>query len=594
MPRFPRLTAALPVLLTLLLSCLWAPGARASIRIEVAGVEGALKDNVSARLSLERYKDRDRLEADAVQRLFERVDGEVRAALRPFGYYEPKVEAQLKELNEGKNWRVDIQIEPGVAVHVKKVTVEVTGPGAKDPVFTGIVGDPGMGEGQQLNHASYEKLKGSLQRAAASNGYLDARMLRNEMLVDLTTHEATIDLALETGQRYRFGVTTIEQKTIRPDLVRRYLRYSEGDPYDAVKVLRTQFAIDDSQYFSNVEVVVGERDHDALTVPIAITAGPTSNNFSLAAGYGSDTGPRGTINWTDRRINDLGHRLRVQIQASAITQQITARYDVPFGDPALEKMSLYGVAEQNKVSDTVSTSELSATPSVTQVKGRWQRVLQVTMAHDITDDPINGRQVVNLAVPGITYASVPDGYLGEDLFSRQFQIELLGSHPSLGAHAPFLRLDVQAERVFDLSAKWHLLLRGEVGAGLVDSVDDLPGTYRFFAGGDRSVRGFGYDDLSPIAVSSTGVVERIGGRDLFTSTYEIERDLPRNLGIAAFTDVGNAFNHFGDPLAVSVGIGLRFRLPVLTVGIDIAQAIRAPGYDSLPGPRLHLNISPKL
>jgi outer membrane translocation and assembly module TamA len=26
----------------------------------------------------------------------------------------------------------------------------------------------------------------------------------------------------------------------------------------------------------------------------------------------------------------------------------------------------------------------------------------------------------------------------------------------------------------------------------------LPGTERFFAGGDRSVRGFGYNDLSPV------------------------------------------------------------------------------------------------
>ena len=583
-----------PALALLLLSCLWAVAAQASIRIEISGVEGDLKRNVSARLSLERYKDRDRLEADAVQRLYERVDSEVRAALRPFGYYDPTVQAQLKELNAGRNWRVDIRIEPGVAVHVTKVDIDVSGPGATDPVFTALKGNPGIAAGDQLNHGSYDRLKGQLQRAAASNGYLDARMLRNELLVDLGTHEATIELAIETGQRYHFGVTTIEQDTIRPDLVKRFLRYNEGDPYDAVKVLRTQFALDDSQYFSNVEVVAGERDRETLTVPISIKAGSTRNSFSIGGGYGTDTGPRATINWTDRRINDRGHRLRVQLQASAITQELTARYDVPFGDPALEKMSLYGVAEQTKVSDTVQTSELSATPSVTQVLGHWQRVLSLTMAHDITTDTVNGRQVLNLAVPGIVYAAVPEGYLGEDLFTRTLQVELLGSNVQLGAHAPFLRLDVQAERVFDLSMDWHLLLRGEIGAGLVDSVEDLPGTYRFFAGGDRSVRGFGYDDLSPVTLSSTGTEERVGGRDLFTSTFEVERDLPRNLGVAVFTDVGNAFNHFGDPLAWSVGVGVRFRLPVLTVGLDIAQALRAPGYSSLPGPRLHLNISPKL
>jgi translocation and assembly module TamA len=87
---------------------------------------------------------------------------------------------------------------------------------------------------------------------------------------------------------------------------------------------------------------------------------------------------------------------------------------------------------------------------------------------------------------------------------------------------------------------------------------------------------------------------KVGGRDLLTGTVEIERDLPRNFGVAAFFDGGNAMDRFSDPLAYSVGLGFRLRLPVVTVGLDVAQALRAPGYNHLPGPRLHLNISPKL
>jgi translocation and assembly module TamA len=158
--------------------------------------------------------------------------------------------------------------------------------------------------------------------------------------------------------------------------------------------------------------------------------------------------------------------------------------------------------------------------------------------------------------------------------------------------------------VVDLNVRWHLLLRTELGAGTVRDIENLPGQYRFFAGGDRSVRGFAYDELSPVAVSKPtlsptgalvpGQAAKVGGRDLVTATAEIERDLPRNLGLALFFDGGNAIDHFTDPLAYSVGIGFRWRLPVVTVGIDVAQALRAPGYNRLPGPRLHLNISPKL
>ena len=147
----------------------------------------------------------------------------------------------------------------------------------------------------------------------------------------------------------------------------------------------------------------------------------------------------------------------------------------------------------------------------------------------------------------------------------------------------------------------------EVGqpATLVGEVQDLPGTERFFAGGDRSVRGFGLSELSPLNAEGA----RVGGRHLLAGSVELIRDLPRNFAVAFFFDIGNAVDEFNDPLQYSVGIGLRFRLPVVTLGVDIAQPLTnpicrsitpdprcalEPGFDSNGGPRLHLNFSPKL
>jgi translocation and assembly module TamA len=200
---------------------------------------------------------------------------------------------------------------------------------------------------------------------------------------------------------------------------------------------------------------------------------------------------------------------------------------------------------------------------------------------------------------------VPRGYLGEALFSRTFNAELRGSAAVLGAPTEFLQLKVEAEKVLNLAPKWNTYVRGQLGTTWVSETTKLPGTERFFAGGDRSVRGFGYNDLSPLDDGGA----KIGGRHLFTGSAELIRDLPRNLALALFVDVGNAFDDFGDPLQYSAGIGVRFRLPVVSVGIDLAQPLTnprcrsatpdprcrtEPGFDSLDGPRLHLNFSPKL
>ena len=59
------------------------------------GVDEQLRANVLAYLSFERYKQATaELTADTVERLHNRVEREVQSALRPFGYYEPKVESR--------------------------------------------------------------------------------------------------------------------------------------------------------------------------------------------------------------------------------------------------------------------------------------------------------------------------------------------------------------------------------------------------------------------------------------------------------------------------------------------------------------------
>ena len=66
--------------------------------------------------------------------------------------------------------------------------------------------------------------------------------------------------------------------------MRRYLRYQEGEPYDEGKRLRTQFALDDSQFFSTVEVLPGEKDPETHTVPMRITAISARNTWSIGPG----------------------------------------------------------------------------------------------------------------------------------------------------------------------------------------------------------------------------------------------------------------------------------------------------------------------
>src|SRR5690242_8554330 len=86
-----------------------AAGARANITVEIHGVDDPIRANVLAYLSFERYKKRTDLSPDTIERLHNLVEREVQSALKPFGYYEPSVESDVKDLGHGE-WRVSVEI----------------------------------------------------------------------------------------------------------------------------------------------------------------------------------------------------------------------------------------------------------------------------------------------------------------------------------------------------------------------------------------------------------------------------------------------------------------------------------------------------
>jgi translocation and assembly module TamA len=87
------------------------------------------------------------------------------------------------------------------------------------------------------------------------------------------------------------------------------------------------------------------------------------------------------------------------------------------------------------------------------------------------------------------------------------------------------------------------------------------------------------------AGSSTG--QGGGGEHKVVASVEFERDFPRNFRGAVFFDAGNAFNDWSTPLEYSAGIGVRWKLPMLMIGLDVAQALSQSGLT----PRVHLNIT---
>jgi len=563
-----------------------ATRAHAEIEIAIPDVTETVATNVREYLSLTRYAERKDISEETMSRLLRRIVTETRQALEPLGYYEPEVTYDSKQ--NGSTWQVTIHVIPGRPVRISDVTVNVIGAGAKARAIQDLLNEHELKPGLRLNHGAYDRVKANLLRAAKNEGYLDAHFTHNDLIIDREARRATITLELDTAERYRFGAIKVEQDVITPEAMRRLLRMHENDPYTLDSLLRTQYVLDDTQYFSTVDIESGTPDKESKTVPVIVRGEPNrKHRFGTSLGYGTDTRFRGTFSWEDRLVNESGHRSRLELLGSSVVKDITERYVIPVMDVALEKLEFTATLRDEELGDTRSKRQEIGS-GLTQVMGRWQRVLFLRLSNETTIEPgptsdaPDSERTQHYLIPGISYSTLPSYIVGGRARAYSLYTELRGSPQTLGSDASFLQFRVQAERFFEFGPLWELRLRGELGVSWTPSFDLFPASQRFFAGGERSVRGFALNELSPTDENGN----HIGGKDLFTSSIELERRLPRNLGAAIFFDAGNAFNNFGDPLEYAAGIGARYHIAVASFGVDVAEPLSRSS-----NPRVHLYIS---
>jgi translocation and assembly module TamA len=172
------------------------------------------------------------------------------------------------------------------------------------------------------------------------------------------------------------------------------------------------------------------------------------------------------------------------------------------------------------------------------------------------------------------------------------EFTLRGADESLLSNASFLQVSAQGKLIRSFADRFRFITRLQVGHTETDQLRELPPTIRFFAGGDQSVRGYGYQQLGPL--DEAGHV--IGGEDLLTGSVELEyRFLEKWLflekwGVAVFYDTGNAMRSFSGSLEEGAGVGLRWVSPIGPIRADAAWALTEPGTPV----RFHLTVGPDL
>lgn len=581
----PRRRAA-RALVGLALAALGAGGAAvAGVRVEVSGVSGEAARNVTLLLTLHQARN-EGLTEEEVRRLYARAPAEIARALEPWGFYQVRVDSDL--IRDGDTWVARFQVAPGQRVAVTQVRVALVGPGEEDAGFQDLVRRFPVRPGDPLFHPAYDEGKGLLAAFAAEHGYLDARFTTARLQVDAHRGEAEVHLEFETGPQFHLGPVTFHQDAVAEGVLAGYVPFRPGDPYANRALVELQDRLSVTGYFQRVEVLPRRDLAENGEVPVevhAVTRRPWG--WDVGAGYGTDTGPRGTVTLDGRRVNRRGHRGKAEALVSGIEQSLSARYLVPL--PAWQDGLLAlsaGWADQSP--GTADTATFLVGASLGRARGRWRETAALSYQREtFTVGVDEGRSTLLIPSLAWTRLAADDPVLPRRGY--RLDLRLRAGTSTVVSDTSFLQTLAEARVVRPLARRSRLLLRAAAGTTATESFRRLPPSVRFFAGGDASVRGFSYRSLGP--VDQEGTV--IGGERLAVAGIEVDTmvvDRWGGLGVAAFLDAGTAFSGRIPAPARGAGIGLRWVSPVGVLRLDVAWPLSVRH----GSPRLHFSMGSDL
>jgi translocation and assembly module TamA len=568
-----------------LLTSLFSPEALAAkVVLEVEAPDKDVKEVAKIAPELSQYADKD-ISPAQIRRLFATADDQIRDALQPLGYYSPRIESKL-EKGPDETWKAIFEIDPGDPVIVDEVKVSVPGPAGEDPEVKLAVEEFGPKQGDRLDHSLYEKSKTQIDTALRTRGYLGASTTRHQVAVTKSANTAQIDLEWDPGPRHRFGEVQFSEAQFPEKFLRRHVPWTEGTYYTNDDLLALQQRLVDADYFSSVAVTPRLNERRDAVVPIDVLLVPAKRTVYTADVYvSSDSGPGVRLGVQRRWLNKRGHKLGGKIEYSTRLQEISTNYRIPY--PGVRNRNFdFGVAYRDEETD--SSRSRMARIAATEVLDRWKgftRTLGLQYLNgdfEIADQ--RGKTSLLYAEGLLTRKKSDDIYFPTSGYSLLYGLR--ASAESVLSDTSLVQVRAEGKWLTKVGEDGRFITRGALGAMTVKNFDALPPELRFFAGGDRSIRGFDYQQIGETNASG-GV---IGGEYQVVASAEYEHYFLENWGAAVFVDAGDAFTSKFD-LNVGTGVGLRWKSPVGMVRLDVGYGIVTDLEQKF---RIHITIGPDL
>jgi translocation and assembly module TamA len=538
---------------------------RKDIKYEIHGIKGIHKQNVISYLA-----SAPKIKKAYFRKKQEEIREIVKEALKPFGYYSPKINFKFKKKTSNV---LHLYINLGKPMYVREVDVAVLGEAVTDPWFMMLFREYTFETYSLFSHEKYTSLKENMITRAINNGYLDAHFVSSVVFTNTTDNYADIHLVLNSGKRYLFGDINYKGDVQYKELVDDIIVVKANEVFSSRRIYESSSNLYNTGFFDIAEIKVKHDEIQNYKVPVDVTLQRKKDNIvEFSIGYSTDEKVRGRISWEKPLLNTSGHSLLLQGSVSFDELEALARYKIPRNNPIKEYDYFEIHQTYSNLNDLNSKILGGKIASATKVNhGASIDYLISSQYEDYTIGKESGNTLINGVGVDLNFADIT-AFI-DPRYGYRFTGKVFGANQLFGSEVNFLQLKGIFRYLTSPTPNTRLAVGSDLGINFSDEYRKIPPYYRFFTGGDTTIRGFSY---RTVAARDQGFI--IGGRFLISGTAEFQHPIPFYSGNDIrqnwFVDAGMAPNNVHtEKVSVGVGTGVRYITKIGIIKADLAFGV---------------------
>ena len=510
------------------------------------------------------------------------------------GYADFQVKSAHAELAPNKDaFYVTFVLDEGPKYTLSSVDVKSELKGAENPDFSKVLTTRA---GQDYDGGKVEESVDALTKELGNRGYafvdISPKLVRDK---DKDTIALTYDI--KPGPRvYIERINITGNVRTLDEVIRREFRLTEGDPYNAAKLARTEQRLNNLGYFEKVKITTEKGSAPDRTVVNVDVKEKSTGEINLGAGFSTTDGPLADVGFKETNLLGRGQEIKANVVYAKLRKQAEFGFTEPY---FLDRELSAGFDIYRTVLNyqDQSSYDLTSNGITLRMGYNLREKLTHSFYYSLRDNDISNVQptasvyiqdqegrFINSAVG---HALIWDDRNNKFDPTNGFYLKVSQEFAGLGGDSKYLKHELRTTYYIPEAKNWTFSLGG--GAGYLLGLQGEPIRIgdRFFVGGDL-IRGFANAGVGP---HDTSTRDSLGGNAYYLASLEqrFPLGLPDELGLlgAAFLDAGSLWKidetgpNIGDSSAprVSAGFGIAWSSPFGPVRIDLAKPIRKEKFD---------------